>query len=91
MEIASELLSYGVNAHEMAEMLPGKTYSQSYQIVAKGACDAFVFTRPQNQLDGLVVRRSKSAGGSNEDMEGLVNYPREYRGRGSGHSVSGSG
>jgi phosphoesterase RecJ-like protein len=80
MEIASELLSYGVNAHEMAEMLLEKRTLSHIKLLQKAL--ATLSFSPDRKISWMVLSLEdlKSAGGSNEDVEGLVNYPRNIEG-----------
>ncbi|NGM81101.1 bifunctional oligoribonuclease/PAP phosphatase NrnA [Paenibacillus sp. 7124] len=80
MEIASELLSLGVNGPELAEtLLEEMTLPQlkilsraleGLQLTAEGDI-AWVSITPQDMVD---------CGAANEDLEGIVNYPRNIQG-----------
>ncbi|AHV97817.1 DHH family phosphoesterase [Paenibacillus sabinae] len=80
MEIASELLSLGVNGPELAEtLLEEMTLPQlkilsraleGLQLTPEGDI-AWVSITPQDMVD---------CGAANEDLEGIVNYPRNIQG-----------
>lgn len=80
MGIASELLSYGVNGPELAEsLLEEMTLPQlkvlvhalnTLNITPDGKV-AWVYVTPQHMID---------TGAVNEDLEGIVNYPRNIQG-----------
>lgn len=80
MEIASKLLSYGVNGPELAEsFLEEMTLPQmkvlvqalnTLEMTSDGKI-AWVYVTPQQMLD---------SGAENEDLEGIVNYPRNIQG-----------
>ncbi|MFD1774425.1 DHH family phosphoesterase [Paenibacillus rhizophilus] len=80
MEASSELLSFGVNGPELAEtLLEEMTLPQvkvltkalnTLQLSPKGDI-AWVYVTPQDMID---------CGAANEDLEGIVNYPRNIQG-----------
>ncbi|KKO53300.1 DHH family phosphoesterase [Paenibacillus sp. DMB20] len=80
MEIASKLLSYGVNGPELAEtFLEEMTLPQmkvlvqalnTLEMTSDGKI-AWVYVTPQHMLE---------SGAENEDLEGIVNYPRNIQG-----------
>lgn len=80
MSIASKLLSYGVNGPELAEsLLEEMTLPQLNVLVqALNTLDmspdgkvAWVHVTPQHMIDSEAI---------NEDLEGIVNYPRNIQG-----------
>lgn len=80
MNIASQLLSYGVDGHQMAEDLLEKLTMEHIHLL-KRALTSLSFTDDQ-RISWIVVteedmRISKAA---NDDLEGLVNYPRNIEG-----------
>lgn len=80
MEIASKLLSYGVNGPELAEtFLEEMTLPQmkvlvqalnTLEMTSDGKI-AWVYVTPEHMLE---------SGAENEDLEGIVNYPRNIQG-----------
>lgn len=80
MSIASKLLSYGVNGPEIAESLLEEMTLPQLNVLVKALNTltispdgkiAWVHVTPQHMLD---------AGAINEDLEGIVNYPRNIQG-----------
>ncbi|MFC7679560.1 bifunctional oligoribonuclease/PAP phosphatase NrnA [Paenibacillus sp. GCM10028914] len=80
MSIASKLLSYGVNGPEIAESLLEEMTLPQLNVLVKALNTltispdgkiAWVHVTPQHMLD---------TGAINEDLEGIVNYPRNIQG-----------
>lgn len=80
MRIASELLSYGVNGPEIAETLLEKMTMPQMKILVQALNTlsmsedgkiAWVFVTPEQM---------ESSGAVSEDLEGIVNYPRNIQG-----------
>lgn len=80
MEAASDLLSLGVNGPELAETLLEEMTLPQVKVLSRALRTlqmspngdvAWVSVTPQDMLD---------CGAANEDLEGIVNYPRNIRG-----------
>lgn len=80
MGIASELLSYGVNGPELAESLLEEMTLPQLKVLVQALNTlnitpdgkiAWVYVTPQHMID---------SGAVNEDLEGIVNYPRNIQG-----------
>lgn len=78
--IASEMLRYGVNGNELADHLLEKL-SFSHVALLKTALSSLAFT-DDRRIAWVSVALSDiaEAHASNEDLEGLVNYPRNIEG-----------
>ncbi|WP_375295497.1 MULTISPECIES: DHH family phosphoesterase [Paenibacillus] len=80
MQIAAQMLQCGVKGHELAEELLEKlSYPQISLIKTSLATLSFAH---QNQVAWLAVTPDDLAasGAANEDLDGLVNYPRNVEG-----------
>ncbi|AIQ13299.1 DHH family phosphoesterase [Paenibacillus durus] len=80
MEASSELLSFGVNGPELAETLLEEMTLPQVKVLSKALNRlqlspkgdiAWVYVTPQDMID---------CGAANEDLEGIVNYPRNIQG-----------
>ncbi|MDT3424568.1 phosphoesterase RecJ-like protein [Paenibacillus forsythiae] len=80
MEVSSELLSHGVNGPELAETLLEEMSLAQVKVLSKALNRlelspkgdiAWVYVTPQDMID---------CGAANEDLEGIVNYPRNIQG-----------
>jgi len=80
MRIAAEMLQYGVNGNELANRLLEKL-SLSHVILLQKALGTLSFAH-QKQICWVSVSRQaiSEAFASNDDLEGLVNYPRNIEG-----------
>lgn len=80
MAIASEMLAKGVNGNELAEELLEKlTYPQI--LLLQRALSSLTFSADRRIAWMIVTEEDIAAAGArNEDMEGLVNYPRNIEG-----------
>jgi phosphoesterase RecJ-like protein len=80
MSIASEMLQYGVNGNELADHLL-EQLSFSHIILLKKALSSLSFSH-QRSISWISVSLHDiaEAEASNEDLEGLVNYPRNIEG-----------
>lgn len=80
MQIASALINHGVNANQMAEELLEKlTVSHIYLL--KKALNSLSFSKnKQISWVHLSLEDMKSSNASSEDVEGIVNYPRNIEG-----------
>lgn len=80
MKMASELLTYGVKGYELAEHLLEKTTMGHIRILKK-ALDSLSFSE-SNKICWLSVTKKdfEEAGASNQDLEGIVSYPRNIEG-----------
>ena len=80
MEMASALLTYGVNGPELAELLLEQMTFPQLQVLTRALSTlqisedgkiAWVFVTPQDM---------EECGAANDDLEGIVNYPRNIQG-----------
>lgn len=80
MRIASELLKHGVDAHVLADHLLEKVSMSHVEILGR-ALQRLSFA-DRNRLSWLSVSLEDMAAASatNEDLEGIVNYPRNIEG-----------
>lgn len=80
MEIASHLLSYGIDANQMAEDLLEKL-TMPHIYLLKAALNSLQFSVDQ-RISWITIseRDMVAAQAANEDLEGLVNYPRNIEG-----------
>jgi len=80
MEIISQLLTYGVNGHWLADHLLEKM-SMAQMLLLTRALSRLSFT-DDNRVGYIYVTPEDMAetGAVNEDLEGLVNYPRNIEG-----------
>lgn len=80
MELASQLLSHGISPSQLADWLLEKTTIRHIHLLKK-ALNTLSFT-DDGKVAWLCVGLSDldETGASNEDMEGLVNYPRNIEG-----------
>jgi phosphoesterase RecJ-like protein len=80
MSVASEMLQYGVDGNELADHLLERL-SFSHIILLKKALANLAFSN-QRRISWISVSQQDiaEAEGSNEDLEGLVNYPRNIEG-----------
>jgi phosphoesterase RecJ-like protein len=80
MEMASELLSYGVNGPLLAENLLEEMTPSQMKVLIKA------LSTLEMSSDGLISwvhvtpEHMAECGANNEDLEGIVNYPRNIRG-----------
>ncbi|MDR9854587.1 bifunctional oligoribonuclease/PAP phosphatase NrnA [Paenibacillus sp. VCA1] len=80
MSIASELLGYGVNGPELCETLLESMSLPQMKVLVK-ALSTMEMT-PDGKICWVYVtpEHMQEAGASNEDLEGIVNYPRNIQG-----------
>jgi phosphoesterase RecJ-like protein len=80
MKIASRMLEFGVAGHQLAEHLLEKI-AFSHILILKRALTTLSFTA-NNQIGWMCVLQSDiiASHANNEDLEGLVNYPRNIEG-----------
>lgn len=80
MRIASQMLEYGVNGNEFADQLLERMTFSQVSLLRK-ALSNLSFT-PDKQIAWVSVSLDdiRETGASNEDLEGLVNYPRNIEG-----------
>lgn len=80
MKIASRMLEFGVKGHQLAEHLLEKI-AFSHISILKRALTSLSFAA-NNQIGWMLVRQEDiiQSQASNEDLEGLVNYPRNIEG-----------
>ncbi|MFC5532501.1 DHH family phosphoesterase [Cohnella yongneupensis] len=80
MAIASRLLTAGVNGPELAELLLERMSIGQMQMIQRGL-SRLAFT-PDQKIGWIWVTSEDLAetGATNEDLEGLVNYPRNIEG-----------
>jgi phosphoesterase RecJ-like protein len=80
MKIASELLTYGINGNTLAEHLL-ETLSFSHIQLLKKSLSTLSFS-DDYQISWMSITQEvvNNTGASNEDFEGLVNYPRNIEG-----------
>ena len=80
MRIAAKLLAHGVNGNRMAEELLERI-SYAHIHLLKKALATLSFSADK-KISWLVVSKQdyEECGASNEDLEGLVNYPRNIEG-----------
>ncbi len=80
MRIASELLTYGVKGNQLAEHLLEKLSYSHIQLLKQ--CLATLSFSEDRQISWMSVTQqiAETTGASNEDFEGLVNYPRNIEG-----------
>lgn len=80
MSIASKLLGYGVNGPELAENLLEKMTMAQVKVLTK-ALNTMSFT-PDGKIAWVYVSPEDmvECGAANEDLEGIVNYPRNIEG-----------
>lgn len=80
MNIASEMLKYGVIGSVIAEVLLERTTMSQIRVLKK-ALDRLEFS-PDGRIAWMTVTLTDLAetGASSEDLEGLVNYPRNIEG-----------
>ncbi|MBO9609541.1 MAG: bifunctional oligoribonuclease/PAP phosphatase NrnA [Paenibacillaceae bacterium] len=80
LQIASEMLQYGVNGNELADHLLEKL-SYSHVALLRKALTSLAFTDDKRiawvQVSAADIEEAQA---SNEDLEGLVNYPRNIEG-----------
>ncbi|UHA75776.1 bifunctional oligoribonuclease/PAP phosphatase NrnA [Paenibacillus sp. 481] len=80
MATASQLLKRGVNGNDIADRLLEKMSLSQIQIIQRGL--ARLAFSVDNQISWLYVTPEdmQATGAANEDLEGLVNYPRNIEG-----------
>ncbi|BCG59637.1 DHH family phosphoesterase [Paenibacillus sp. URB8-2] len=80
MEIASELLSLGVNGPELAETLLEEMTLPQLKILSR-ALEGLQLT-PEGDIAWVSITNQDmvDCGAANEDLEGIVNYPRNIQG-----------
>ncbi|MEX2416110.1 MAG: bifunctional oligoribonuclease/PAP phosphatase NrnA [Paenibacillaceae bacterium] len=80
MEIASKMLEFGVDGHQLAEHLLERI-AFSHILILKRALSSLSFTE-NNRIGWMLVTQEDIAvsQANNEDLEGLVNYPRNIEG-----------
>lgn len=80
MEIASKLLSYGVNGNFLAETLL-ESLTMEHVLLLKRALNTLSFSN-DNRIGWLSVSAQdlEEIKATNDDMEGFVNYPRNIHG-----------
>ncbi|MFD2613050.1 DHH family phosphoesterase [Paenibacillus gansuensis] len=80
MNIAAEMLRLGVNGHELANELLEKS-SLAHILLLKKALSTLAFTEDK-QIAWVMVTAAdmKDSNATNEDFEGIVNYPRNIEG-----------
>lgn len=80
MKIASKMLEFGVEGHQLAEHLLERI-AFSHIIVLKRALASLSFAE-DNQIGWMLVTQADitESQANNEDLEGLVNYPRNIEG-----------
>lgn len=80
MHVASELLGFGVDAHIMAEQLLERRTMQHIQLL-KRALATLSFT-DDHKVSWVAVRAKdiEETAASNDDLAGIVNYPRNIEG-----------
>lgn len=80
MQIAADMLQRGVKGHELAEHLLEKLSYPQISLI-KSSLSTLSFAH-NNQVAWLSVTLSdlEQSGASNEDLDGLVNYPRNVEG-----------
>ncbi|MEX1031042.1 MAG: bifunctional oligoribonuclease/PAP phosphatase NrnA [Paenibacillaceae bacterium] len=80
MKIASKMLEFGVIGHQLAEHLLERI-AFSHIIILKRALTSLSFAA-NNQIGWVLVSQADiiESQASNEDLEGLVNYPRNIEG-----------
>lgn len=80
MQIAADLLNRGVKGHELAERLLEKLSYPQISLI-KSSLSTLSFAH-SNQVAWLSVTLEDvtASGASNEDLDGLVNYPRNIEG-----------
>jgi phosphoesterase RecJ-like protein len=80
MKIAADMLERGVSGHELAEHLLEKLSSPQISLIQR-ALNTLDFAH-DNRLGWLTISQQDMAasGASNEDSDGLVNYPRNVEG-----------
>ncbi len=80
MEIVSQLFTYGVNGHQLADHLLEKM-SMAQMLLLTKALSRLTFT-DGNRVGYIYVTPEdmSETGAVNEDLEGLVNYPRNIEG-----------
>lgn len=80
MRIASEMLQYGVNGNELADhLLERMTYSQ-VAMLRKALANLSFSANRQIAWISVTLEEIRESGATNEDLEGLVNYPRNIEG-----------
>lgn len=80
MQIASQLLTYGISPGTLAEELLEKT-SFAHILLLKKALTTLSFTEDRRIAWVCAWKKDiEEAGAGNEDMDGLVNYPRNIEG-----------
>jgi phosphoesterase RecJ-like protein len=80
MKIASKMLEFGVKGHQLAEHLLERI-ALSHIIILKRALTSLSFAA-DNQIGWMLVSQTDiiESQANNEDLEGLVNYPRNIEG-----------
>ncbi|MDB5052041.1 MAG: exopolyphosphatase [Bacilli bacterium] len=80
MRIAAEMLQYGVNGNDLADRLLEKV-TYSHILLLQKALSTLSFSE-NKQISWVSVTKDEIAfaNASNEDLEGLVNYPRNIEG-----------
>jgi|HigsolmetaAR203D_1030402.scaffolds.fasta_scaffold00569_11 Exopolyphosphatase-related proteins len=80
MQIASRLLTYGISPGMLAEVLLEKT-TFAHILLLKKALTTLSFTEDRRIAWVCAWKKDiEEAGAGNEDMDGLVNYPRNIEG-----------
>ncbi|MFE5319555.1 bifunctional oligoribonuclease/PAP phosphatase NrnA [Paenibacillus sp. NPDC056579] len=80
MQIAADMLNRGVKGHELAERLLEKlSYPQISLIKTSLSTLSFAHSNRVAWLS-VTLNDVKASGASNEDLDGLVNYPRNIEG-----------
>jgi phosphoesterase RecJ-like protein len=80
MRIASSLLSYGVKANDLSEMLLERL-TRSHVALLKRALNTLTFNEDSSVCWlSVLLSDMEETNASNEDLEGLVQYPRNIEG-----------
>lgn len=80
MQVASHMLAHGTNGHHLAELLLERM-SYAHILLVKRALSSLAFTADQRVAwISITVQDMNETKARNEDLEGLVNYPRNVEG-----------
>ncbi|MFM9277271.1 DHH family phosphoesterase [Paenibacillus jiagnxiensis] len=80
MSIASKLLSYGVNGPDLSERLLECMSLAQVQILTRALSTLEMAADGKIAWVTVLPEDMKAAGAENEDLEGIVNYPRNIQG-----------
>lgn len=80
MRIASEMLAYGVNGNELADHLLERLTLSQVTLLRKALANLTFTENKQIAWLSVTLDDIQETGATNEDLDGLVNYPRNIEG-----------